>query len=359
MLRTSAGLLVLALMAACGKDTPAAPTPTSAIALSGNMNFGNITVGTTGTSTLTIANTGGGELTVTSVSYPSGFTGTFTSGTIAANGSQVVTVTFAPIAAQSYSGNITVAGNQASGTNTIAVSGAGRCHPDVYVGGPRHRNAADDQHGDLRRRRHVCGWRQSGETATTGADGRYQIPGLVNGGYTVSASKAGYTTVLLPVGINGNTILDFRLEPTAPRTSFGPGQYRVGPDIPAGAITAIRRGNVTSSACARSAARNPTPSSTPSSTSTPRSGSWICWRPTWLRHGCKLRDLVHYTASRIVADHCARIVDHRRADYSGHLSSGEQHPGLLLAARQQLYRRHRCHDRQRACVGSGCATGHD
>ena len=54
-------------MAACGNDTPAAPTPTSAITLSGNMNFGNVTVGTTRTSTLTIANTGAGELTVTSV----------------------------------------------------------------------------------------------------------------------------------------------------------------------------------------------------------------------------------------------------------------------------------------------------
>src|SRR5262245_65133988 len=129
LLRTSSGLFVLALMAACGKDTPVAPTPTSAITLSGNMNFGNVTIGTTSTSTITIANTGTGDLAVTSVSYPSGFTGTFTSGTIAANGSQVVTVTFAPIAVQSYTGNITVTGNQASGTNTIAVSGAGVAIP--------------------------------------------------------------------------------------------------------------------------------------------------------------------------------------------------------------------------------------
>ena len=85
-------------MAACGDDTPASPSPTSAITLSGNMNFGSVTVGTTGTSTLTIANTGAGELTITGVSYPSGFTGTFTSGTIPANASQAVTVTFAPIA---------------------------------------------------------------------------------------------------------------------------------------------------------------------------------------------------------------------------------------------------------------------
>ena len=73
-----------------------------------------------------------------------------------------------------------------------------------------------------------------GRTATTGADGRYQITGVVNGGFTVSAVRTGYTSVALPVGINGNTTLDFRLAPIAPRTSFGPGQYRVPTDIPAG-----------------------------------------------------------------------------------------------------------------------------
>ena len=143
-------------------------------------------------------------------------------------------MTFAPIAAQSYTGNITVTGNQASGTNTIAVSGDGVAIPTFTLSGlvtetpPTTSTVISGVVVTF-----VDGANQ-GKTATTGADGRYQIPGLVNGGYTVSASKAGYTTVLLPVGINGNTTLDFRLAPTAPRTSFGPGQYRVGPDIPAG-----------------------------------------------------------------------------------------------------------------------------
>jgi hypothetical protein len=87
-------------MAACGKDTPASPTPTSTIALSGNMNFGNVTVGQTATSTLTIANTGTAVLNVANVTYPTGFAGGFVSGTIPASGSQAVTVTFAPTAAQ-------------------------------------------------------------------------------------------------------------------------------------------------------------------------------------------------------------------------------------------------------------------
>jgi hypothetical protein len=221
-------------MAACGKDTPVAPTPASAVALSGNMTFGNVTVGTTATATLTIANTGSGELAVTSVSYPSGFTGTFTTGVIPGKGSQAVTVTFAPIAAQSYGGNITVAGNHASGTNTMAVSGAGVAVPTFTLSGlvtetpPTTSTVLSGVVVTF-----VDGLNQ-GKTATTGADGRYQIAGVMNGGFTVSAAKAGYTTLQLLVGVNGHTTLDLRLEPTTPRTSFGPGQYRVGVDIPAG-----------------------------------------------------------------------------------------------------------------------------
>src|SRR5688572_6072576 len=124
-LSCSAGFAALLALTACEKDTPTTPTATSAITLTGNMAFGNVTVGSSATSTLTIGNTGTGELTIASVTYPAGFTGSFASGTIAPNGSQAVTVTFAPTAAQAYSGNITVTGNQASGTNTIAVSGTG------------------------------------------------------------------------------------------------------------------------------------------------------------------------------------------------------------------------------------------
>lgn len=198
------------------------------------MAFGSVTVGSTSTSTLTIGNSGTGELTVTSVTYPAGFTGSFTSGTIAPNGSQAVTVTFAPTAAQSYTGNITVAGNQASGTNTIAVSGTGVAQATFTLSGivtetpPTTSTVLSGVVVTF-----LDGANQ-GKTATTGADGRYQITGVVNGGYTVTATRAGYTPVALPVGVNGHTTLDFRLEPIAPRTSFGPGQYRVPTDIPVG-----------------------------------------------------------------------------------------------------------------------------
>ena len=174
-----------------------------------------------------------------------------------------------------------------------------------------------------------------GKTATTGADGRYQIPGLVNGGYTVSASKAGYTTVLLPVGINGNTTLDFRLAPTAPRTSFGPGQYLVGPDIPAG-----RYYSDPSRDChfQRVRAFGGAPSDTiVDSIVSFDAGQWIV--DLLSTDGGFVTDAncgSWFTTPRrgLSSDHHAGHVDRRRADHAGHLSSGEQHPGLLLAARQ-------------------------
>lgn len=198
------------------------------------MSFGSVTVGQTATATLTIANGGTAELTVTSVTYPTGFTGTFASGTVPANGSQAVTVTFTPAAAQSYSGNITVTGNQASGTNTIAISGTGVSLATFTLSGLVTETPPTTSTVLAGVRVTFLDGANQGKTATTGADGRYQITGVVNGGYTVTAQLAGYTMIALPVGVNGNTTLDFRLEPLVARTSFGPGQYRVPTDIPAG-----------------------------------------------------------------------------------------------------------------------------
>ena len=204
------------------------------MSLAGNMAFGNITVGTTATSILTLGNTGTGELSVTSVTYPTGFSGTFTSGTIPANGSQAITVTFSPTAAQSYSGSITVTGNQAGGTNTIAASGTGVALATFALSGMVTETPPTTSTVLAGVRVAFVDGANQGKSATTGADGRYTITGVVNGGYTVSATLAGYPTVALPVGINGNTTLDFRLDPLTARTQFGPGQYRLTSDIPAG-----------------------------------------------------------------------------------------------------------------------------
>ena len=99
-------------------------TGTRVIGLSGNLAFGNVAVGSSGQATLTIANTGNSTLTVSGISYPSGFSGAW-SGTVAAGGSQPVTVTFSPTAATTYGGNLTVSADQTAGGTTLAVSGTG------------------------------------------------------------------------------------------------------------------------------------------------------------------------------------------------------------------------------------------
>jgi hypothetical protein len=98
--------------------------PTRIIALTGPLTFGNVGVGSTGQKTLIIKNTGTGPLTVTGISYPAGFSGDW-SGSIAPGGTQNVPVTFTPAAAQAYSGTVTVNSDKTSGTETIAASGTG------------------------------------------------------------------------------------------------------------------------------------------------------------------------------------------------------------------------------------------
>ena len=229
-----------ALVAAAGcsdNKTPTSPTTPAgaAIALSGNMAFGNVAVGATATSVLTIGNGGAAALAVTGITYPAGFAGNWNGGTIAAGGSQAVTVTFTPAAASAYTGTITVAGNHVSGTNTIAVSGSGAAPATFTLVGTVTESVPTTSTllaGAMVR--FVDGANQ-GKSAITGADGRYEISGLSAGGYTVSATLAGYASATLPVGIDGTTTtLNFRLDPLAARTRFGPGQYRVGADMPAG-----------------------------------------------------------------------------------------------------------------------------
>lgn len=97
---------------------------TRIIDLSGDLAFGSVPINTTPQRTLTISNNGNSTLNVSSITYPTGFSGAW-SGTIAGGGSQQVTVTFTPTAAQTYSGNLTVSSDKTSGTNTHPISGTG------------------------------------------------------------------------------------------------------------------------------------------------------------------------------------------------------------------------------------------
>jgi hypothetical protein len=97
---------------------------TRIVSLSGSLAFGNVIVNSSKQSSLTIYNNGNSTMTVSSVSYPSGFSGSW-SGTISAANSQNVTVTFSPTSATSYGGNISVNSDATSGASSIAVSGSG------------------------------------------------------------------------------------------------------------------------------------------------------------------------------------------------------------------------------------------
>ena len=94
------------------------------IELSGSLAFGNVVTGHTAIATLSIANSGNSALTVSSISYPVGFTGAW-SGNIAAGNSTNVTVTFAPVALTAYGGTVTINSDKTSGANTISASGTG------------------------------------------------------------------------------------------------------------------------------------------------------------------------------------------------------------------------------------------
>ena len=85
-------------------------------------------VNTTATRTLTISNSGTDPLTISGISYPPGFSGNWSSGSIA-GGSQNVTVTFAPVALVGYGGNLIVSANQTSGPTTRFLSGTGTQPP--------------------------------------------------------------------------------------------------------------------------------------------------------------------------------------------------------------------------------------
>jgi hypothetical protein len=101
------------------------PPATRTIGVSGSLAFGNVRVGTTAQRTLTIGNSGTGPLAVSSITYPAGISGNWSSGSIAAGGSQNVTVTFSPSAVGTYGGTVTINANQTGGTRTTSASGAG------------------------------------------------------------------------------------------------------------------------------------------------------------------------------------------------------------------------------------------
>jgi formylglycine-generating enzyme required for sulfatase activity len=101
------------------------PTPNAMIFLSGNLDFGNVSVNQTRQLNFVISNTGTANLTVSGINYPAGFSGSWSSGTILPDTFYEVSVTFAPTAGQAYGGNLSVISNASGGSGMLAVSGNG------------------------------------------------------------------------------------------------------------------------------------------------------------------------------------------------------------------------------------------
>ena len=97
------------------------------ISTSGAFNFASVAIGATRDLTLTISNNGDLELSGSlAVTGDAAFTVSDASFTVAGGSDLAVTVTFAPTAAQSYSGSIVISSNDAVQPEvTVALSGAG------------------------------------------------------------------------------------------------------------------------------------------------------------------------------------------------------------------------------------------
>ncbi len=101
--------------------------------LSGDLDFGEVTIGESATRALTLENTGNATLAVTGLAFPEAYSGEWSGGTIAAGESRVVTVTFEPPSAQEFTGTVSVDSDATGGDEGIAISGVGFEAPFVSI----------------------------------------------------------------------------------------------------------------------------------------------------------------------------------------------------------------------------------
>ena len=104
--------------------------------LTGNLSFGNVTINHPTQRNYTIGNATNTSITVSSITYPNGFSGNWSGGAIAAGTSKNVLVTFAPSVVQTYSGVVTVNSNSGSEIITLPINGSGvQSNPGLTISG--------------------------------------------------------------------------------------------------------------------------------------------------------------------------------------------------------------------------------
>ncbi|MCK0147187.1 hypothetical protein MWU78_16130 [Arenibacter sp. F26102] len=99
--------------------------PCGGLELTRELNFGNVQINTTDTRIFTITNNSESNVVISISDIPQGYSLDWVNGSIAANSQQEIRVSFSPIAAQQYSGSLTVADDINEFNNTIVVNGNG------------------------------------------------------------------------------------------------------------------------------------------------------------------------------------------------------------------------------------------
>src|SRR5204863_9194934 len=94
---------IVVILAFSAQVVSAAPK-VKAIAVSSNLTFGNVLVGSSAQLSMIISNAGNTTLNISSISLPAGFSTTFTSTSILVGRTVTAFIKFSPTAAQSYSG---------------------------------------------------------------------------------------------------------------------------------------------------------------------------------------------------------------------------------------------------------------
>jgi|GEM_PF-756643 len=124
--------------------TSTAPVTTPGFSASpSTYDFGSVLVGTNVNQAITVTNTGGGVLHISSIASPgSDFTVSPTSADILSGGNQVFTVTFTPTSTAAQSGNFTFTDN--IGNHTVGVSGAGIYQAQADAGSGISFDGTDD-----------------------------------------------------------------------------------------------------------------------------------------------------------------------------------------------------------------------
>jgi hypothetical protein len=216
MFRRTLPFFLIIMIAACGKDSPSSPTPQGqgkVISVTGDLNFGSVTVGTTADRTFIVSNVGSEPISVTgmSIASASNFAATFTSGPLAPGAGQTVTLRFTPTEAKSYSATLRVNGDHTSGTSTIAVTAAGTLEGLRFpLTGAVRFNGIGVASATVR----VLDGPDAGRSTLTGPDGRYELPDLSAGTIRVRAEAAVGQPSEQSIVLDGPKAFDFTLRPT-------------------------------------------------------------------------------------------------------------------------------------------------